>query len=176
MSLITEEKMKVPKRRITKICYTPCAPCSTIASSTSNKPSVPNLKVTESLTFQEPRRAQSKKYVNAQPSLSKQTLKNSCSFVKKKDLKIPKLYLPVDNIGTQVETVCHGGNCFTSRYRKNEAVKDIEKFVRCAKTSKARCHMHKNSATGFNISPGLQEYTRVMGCKNVFSAVPRRIN
>ncbi|CAG5101088.1 Protein of unknown function [Cotesia congregata] len=35
MSLITEEKMKVPKRRITKICYTPCAPCSTIASSTS---------------------------------------------------------------------------------------------------------------------------------------------
>lgn len=35
MSLITEEKMKIPKRRITKICYTPCAPCSTIASSTS---------------------------------------------------------------------------------------------------------------------------------------------
>ncbi|XP_044576960.1 uncharacterized protein LOC123260087 [Cotesia glomerata] len=173
MSLITEEKMKVPKRRITKICYTPCAPCSGIATSMSNKPSVPNLKVTESLTIQEPTRAQSKKYVNAQPSLSKQTLRNSCCFVKQKDIKIPKLYIPVDN----VETVCHGGNCFTPRYRKNEPVKDIEKFVRCARTSKARCHMHKNSATGFNISPaGLQEYTRVMGCKNVFTAVQRRIN
>ncbi|XP_057323188.1 uncharacterized protein LOC130666332 [Microplitis mediator] len=180
LSLIDEDKLNGFKKQT--ICHAPCVPCNQ-NSSTSVKTTVPNIKVAENnrdLSSKDAKsRAQlSKKHANTYSSISKQCSQNTIylSPLKNTDtcIAIPELYIQAENTG--VKTICQGGKCSRpANYRRN-TTKDIDKAQYYSKNFKVQRHVHDNAATGCNISPnGLQEYTRVMGCKNILT-LQRHVN